>query len=126
MELNKKIITYSIIGLLTIIGFSVLLVKQSNTPGKYDQFASCLGEKGAKFYGAFWCPHCRNQKSLFGKSADKLPYVECSTPDGNSQLEVCTKAGIESYPTWTFNDGTKETGELSLERLSEKTQCILP
>lgn len=126
MELNKKVVIYSFIGLLAIIIFSVFLVKQSNTPGKYDQFASCLSEKGAKFYGAFWCPHCRNQKSIFGKSSDKLPYIECSTPDGNGQLEICKNAGIESYPTWVFSDGSKENGELTLEKLSEKTSCTLP
>ena len=126
MGLNKKVVIYSTVGLLAIIIFSIFLVRQSNTPGKYDQFAICLGEKGAKFYGAFWCPHCRSQKSLFGKSSDKLPYIECSTPDGNGQLEVCKNAGIESYPTWVFSDNSSENGELTLEKLSEKTSCTLP
>lgn len=126
MPLNKKTLIIIVASSILIILASVLLVKSSNTPGKYDSFASCLGEKGAKFYGAFWCPHCRTQKDLFGKSAKNLPYIECSTPDGNSQLAVCTDAGIESYPTWFFSDGSKENGQLTLEKLAEKTSCQLP
>lgn len=87
--------------------------------------AQCLTEKGAKFYGAFWCPHCKNQKEMFGESASLLPYVECSTPDGNGQLDVCKDNKITSYPTWEFSDGSRESGEVSLEKLSEKTGCQL-
>lgn len=126
MPLNKKTFLTIIASAILIILISVLLVKYSNTPSKYDGFASCLGEKGAKFYGAFWCPHCRNQKNIFGKSSKNLPYIECSTPDGNGQLAVCAEAGIESYPTWIFSDGSKENGELTLEKLAEKTTCQLP
>lgn len=37
---------------------------------------------GAKFYGAFWCSHCYDQKVQFGaQAAELLPYVECF-PDG--------------------------------------------
>lgn len=126
MPLNKKTFLTIIASAILIILISVLLVKYSNTPSKYDGFASCLSEKGAKFYGAFWCPHCRNQKNIFGKSSKNLPYIECSTPDGNGQLAVCTEAGIESYPTWIFSDGSKENGELTLEKLAEKTTCQLP
>lgn len=72
--------------------------------GKYDQFAQALKEKGAIFYGAFWCPHCQAQKAEFGSSKQYLPYVECSNPD-NSQTQICKDNKIESYPTWTFKDG---------------------
>ncbi len=95
-------------------------------PGKLDDFAACLKDKGATFYGAFWCPHCQNQKQMFGKSVKLLPYVECSAPDGNSQLPVCNNKKIESYPTWEFKDGSRETGEVPLVTLSEKTGCQLP
>ncbi len=94
--------------------------------GTYDTFAQCLGEKGATFYGAFWCPHCQKQKALFGSSASKLPYVECSTPDGNAQFPICIEKGIKNYPTWKFADGSERTGEVSLADLSAKTECPLP
>ena len=67
-----------------------------------DEFAKCIADSGAKFYGAFWCSHCKDQKDLFGDSAQYLPYVECSTPDGNNQLPVCADEGIKIYPTWRF------------------------
>lgn len=108
---------------VTAIGMSVI-VKAG--PGNLDSFAQCLKEKGAVFYGAFWCPHCRNTKQLFGSSQRLLPYVECSTPDGRNQLQVCKDKGIESYPTWEFSDGSRLTGEQSLDTLAEKTGCVLP
>lgn len=101
-------------------------------PGEYDDFAQCLTDKGVKFYGAFWCPHCQEQKKLFGKSVNKLPYVECSQPDGNGQLPICTEKEIKGYPTWILPTGERlvpgENGfsvEKSLEILSEKAQCPL-
>jgi thiol-disulfide isomerase/thioredoxin len=101
-------------------------IKSDNAPGKYDEFASCLEEKGAKFYGAFWCPHCKAQKELFGNSAKKLPYVECSTADASAQTAICQEKKIESYPTWIFADESRVTGEQSFEELAAKTQCALP
>ncbi len=95
-------------------------------PGKYDTFAQCLGEKGAKFYGAFWCPHCQEQKALFGRSVKKLPYQECSTPDGQGRLPVCEQAGITGFPTWILSGGERLSGIQQLATLSEKTGCTLP
>jgi|SRR3989338_4216321 len=106
---------------------ALLLIGCSNAPSKnYDTFASCLGSSGATFYGAFWCPHCQNQKALFGSSAELLPYVECSSPDRKSQLQTCKDKEIKSYPTWVFADGTRITGGIPLETLSQKTGCVLP
>lgn len=99
----------------------------SSGPGKYDTFAQCLKDKGVVFYGAFWCPHCQATKRMFGSSAKLLPYVECSTPDGQGQLPICKDKGIESYPTWTFaNSTTTLTGEQSFEALSAASGCTLP
>ncbi|MBI2484059.1 hypothetical protein HYV71_02655 [Candidatus Uhrbacteria bacterium] len=103
-----------------------LIVRAQNEPSELDSFASCLGEKGAVFYGAFWCPHCQNQKNMFGKSEKKLPYVECSTADGRAQLPVCIDKKIEGYPTWEFADGSRLSGEVALDTLAEKTGCALP
>jgi thiol-disulfide isomerase/thioredoxin len=99
------------------------MVWYSSQPGKYDEFATCIKESGAVFFGAFWCPHCQEQKALFGKSAKKLPYTECSTLDGKGQLQVCKDAKVESYPTWEFKDGTRKTGVVSFAELSTATQC---
>lgn len=94
--------------------------------GKYDTFAQCIKASGATFYGAFWCPHCQNQKAMFGDAVKFLPYVECSTPDGAAQLQICKDASVTSYPTWVFKDGSRLTGEVPLATLAQKTGCPLP
>lgn len=118
---------YYIIGLLFLVGV-VFLIMSPGKPGQYDEFAQCLKDSGATFYGTFWCPHCQSQKALFGRSMKFVPYVECSTPDGRGQTSVCRDAGITSYPTWQFNSSTTDrmSGQLSLETLAEKTGCVLP
>jgi hypothetical protein len=94
--------------------------------GPLDKFTQCLSEKGGLFYGAFWCPHCQTQKAMFGKSQRFLPYTECSTPDGRTQTPECQRKRIAEYPTWEFAGGSRESGELPLSRLAEKTGCSLP
>ncbi len=60
-----------------------------------------LEESGAKFYGAFWCPSCREQKRLFGASSERLPYVECSPGGRTGPLAMaCVEQDIQGYPTW--------------------------
>ncbi len=122
----KKIALWSLAVVVVIIAVIALFISQGSKPGKLDAFAQCLKEKGATFYGAFWCPHCQNQKAMFGNSAKYLPYVECSTPDGNSQTQICISKNIQSYPTWRFADGSESVGETSLQTLAEKTGCSLP
>jgi thiol-disulfide isomerase/thioredoxin len=99
------------------------IVWYSNQPGQYDGFAACIKESNAKFYGAFWCTHCQDQKALFGKSAKNLPYVECSTPDGQGQTQICKDNKIESYPTWQLPDGTLRVGTMTFEELASSTDC---
>lgn len=122
---SKSLLLLFLIG-TAVIGGIFLLVKVNSGPGKLDALAQCLKEKGAVFYGAFWCSHCQNQKAMFGKSQKLLPYIECSTADGKNQLAVCKEKQISGYPTWEFADGSRESGEISLQKLSEKTGCQLP
>jgi hypothetical protein len=81
--------------------------------------AEHLREEGVLFYGASWCPHCQEQKRLFGASADRLPYIECSPAGPNApQSPACSRAGVQTYPTWII-DGRAIVGEvLSLARLA--------
>jgi thiol-disulfide isomerase/thioredoxin len=95
-------------------------------PGQYDTFAQCLKDSGAIFYGAFWCPHCQDQKKEFGNSEKLLPYVECSTPDMKEQTAICKEKGVMSYPTWIFKDDSRLSGKVEWSVLAEKTSCALP
>jgi uncharacterized membrane protein len=82
--------------------------------------AEHLTEEGVLFYGASWCPHCQEQKRLFGASASRLPYIECSLGGPNApQSAACRRAGVQSYPTWVIN-GRAYVGEvLTLAQLAD-------
>jgi hypothetical protein len=121
-----KTIIWIVIVVAVAVALVVWLNKIPARAGELDTFATCIKDSGATFYGAFWCPHCQNQKAMFGSSAKLLPYVECSTPDGRGQLAVCKDAGVTGYPTWTFLNASTTSGEVSLEDLSELTNCPLP
>lgn len=92
----------------------------------YDAFTQCLADEGVEYYGAFWCPNCQNQKKDFGDSGDILPYTECDPNGKDANPQACRQAGIESYPTWIFQDGTRLIGRQDLETLSEYSSCPLP
>ncbi len=83
--------------------------------------AERVAESGAVFYGASWCPHCQEQKALFGASQDRLPYVECS-PAGprGAVASSCISAGVQTYPTWVFPDGSRQTAVLSVRELADR------
>jgi uncharacterized membrane protein len=85
--------------------------------------AEHLSEKRAVFYGASWCAHCQEQKRLFGASASRLPYIECSPSGQNGpMLRSCSAAGVRSYPTWVI-DGRSYSGVvLTLAQLATATQ----
>jgi uncharacterized membrane protein len=82
--------------------------------------AEHLSEQGALFYGASWCPHCQEQKHLFGNSVERLPYIECSLGGPTApQSAACRRAGIQSYPTWIIN-GRPYVGQvLTLAQLAD-------
>ena len=81
--------------------------------------AEHLTASGAKLYTAYWCPHCHDQKELFGRQAsEKLTVIECA-PDGrNSQRELCEAKKIEGYPTWEIQ-GQLDSGVKPLAKLAE-------
>lgn len=124
--MKPKTIVILALLLVIIVGGIAWLAMREPAPSKFDGFAQCLKDKGATFYGAFWCPHCMEQKKLFGTAKRFLPYVECSTPDGNRQTAICAEKKITGYPTWQFADGTEQSGLMSLAMLAEKTACALP
>jgi uncharacterized membrane protein/glutaredoxin len=83
--------------------------------------AEHLSQIDAKFYGASWCPHCAQQKELFGSSVKRIPYVECSPGGANApQAQVCRNNGIQSYPTWIIK-GQRYTGVQPLDTLAQIT-----
>ena len=82
------------------------------------QLAQHLSESGAAMYGAYWCPHCADQKELFEGAVDQVPYVECAADGENAQPQLCQEKGIQGYPTWEIN-GELYPGTRPLEELAE-------
>jgi thiol-disulfide isomerase/thioredoxin len=124
---NNKTLSYILMitgaAILLAVGLSFLNDSESTGSHEYDELASCMADKGVKFYGAFWCPHCMDQKKAFGAASKLLPYVECSTPDSQGQTQVCIDAKVESYPTWEFADGTRKSAVLTPSQLAELSGC---
>ncbi|MDA1197071.1 MAG: hypothetical protein O2779_03855 [Nanoarchaeota archaeon] len=102
----KVIVASILIGLIIIIGLPLTI--RAMTPGKWDDFAQCLSEKGAVMQGEDWCQYTNAQKGMFGKS---FKYVDYQI---NEDL---------SYrPTWII-DGEKYEKVQSFERLRDLTGC---
>jgi hypothetical protein len=81
--------------------------------------AKHLTQKGWKMYGAFWCPHCFEQKLLLGKEAMKeINYIECDAQGKNPQVQKCVDAKIQSFPTWEYQ-GKTEPGVQLLQELAK-------
>ena len=103
-----------------IVALGAPSVAQAFDPG---ELAECVADSGAIFYGAHWCPYCSRQRASFGGFAHLLNYVECSEPGERKQTAECRKAGVRSYPTWEFSDGSRRRGLLTLEKLAAVTGC---
>ncbi|MDM7954405.1 MAG: vitamin K epoxide reductase family protein [Cyanobium sp. CZS 25K] len=92
-------------------------VLSASTPATLA-LADHLSATGAVMYSAYWCPHCHDQKELFGKEATaKLQIIECA-PDGrNNQAALCATKNIQGFPTWEIK-GQLDSGQKSLAQLA--------
>src|SRR3989344_3700751 len=117
----KKIIWIVLLAVILAATLVFIFWPKDEVRGNYDDFAQCLTDKGVVMYGAYWCPHCQNEKKAFGDSFRLINYVECTQETGR-----CLAEKINGYPTWIFpassadgSDGGRFGGEMGLERLSE-------
>lgn len=86
------------------------------------QLAKNLQLLQAKFYGAYWCGHCYEQKQTLGAEAmTYIPYIECSKDGLNSQTPLCKSKNVPGYPTWEINN-VLYPGERSIDELEEIVQ----
>ena len=96
------------------------LVTSESSPAAVA-LADHLTSGGAVMYSAYWCPHCHEQKELFGKEASaKLNVVECAADGENNQADLCRSKGLEGFPSWEIK-GTIESGVQSLDSLAERS-----
>jgi uncharacterized membrane protein len=90
---------------------------------KSSEQALKIGEdlKGlnTRFFGAYWCSHCYEQKQRLGKEAmANVQYIECSKEGLNSQSGICKEREVPGYPTWEIG-GKLYPGEMYLDELEE-------
>ena len=106
-------------------GYDYFYYRNANS-STLDGFAKCVSSKGARMYGAWWCPHCAEQKEEFGYAFQYINYTECSPEGQRTMNDTCKQGGIQHFPTWKFADGSSQEGTLPLSTLRDKTGCKLP
>lgn len=147
-DVGQLLFTGAIIAMITLVGTIAIYAPVNNaTPSPNASgnafplvttassaaeigLAKHLKQVGAKMYGAYWCPHCHDQKQLFGKEAAQIfTYVECASDGQNSQAALCqdvaTKAQAKTgqpfgFPTWEIN-GQFYSGTQSLTDLARNS-----
>lgn len=82
-----------------------------------EGLAKHLAATGAVFYGAYWCPHCSDQKAMFGAAAKYLPYVECDPRGAGGNPQLCAEKQIKGFPTWEIA-GQRLEGVVDLAELA--------
>jgi len=119
LDWGKLAFSYILVSFLTLVATIGVYANQVPPPSPLAAgLAAHLRQIGGTMYGAYWCPHCQEQKELFGSAFEQVPYVECSpNGPGTPQAQECTEAGITSYPTWIIN-GRTYVGLRSLEALA--------
>lgn len=96
--LNTGLVALAVVG--AVHATSSGLFEPRESP-RLTALAQHLDRIGARYYGAFWCPACREQGKLFAGSAGHLPYVECSPEGRNGPVALeCLRPEIQGYPTW--------------------------
>lgn len=111
------------------LGMAAFPTGTANCQGKaknLDAFARCLTQKKTIMYGSAICPHCQDQKRMFGASFQYVTYVECFVPGSRQYSPACVKADVRAVPTWAFPNGARLVGVQPLEMLSAATGCPLP
>lgn len=79
--------------------------------------AKYMGSRGAVMFGSYKCPHCNDQKKMFGSAFEYIKYVECHPQGPDANPSLCLARGVQNFPTWEIN-GRYYQGAMSLERLS--------
>jgi uncharacterized membrane protein/glutaredoxin len=120
-DIGQLFFTGAIVAIVTLTGTLGVYASQGKIAAQSNSFAGRLAQHltvtNAKMYGAYWCPHCIDQKKQFGEAQKLVPYIECDSKGVNPQTELCQKKGITGFPTWEIN-GKMLSGERSLDELA--------
>ncbi len=120
-DVGNLFFTGAIVAVVTITGTLGVYASQGKLAASSNSFAGRLAqhltETNSKMYGAYWCPHCMDQKKRFGEAQKQIPYIECDPKGTNPQTALCMEKGIKGYPTWEIN-GQMVSGDIPLEELA--------
>ena len=122
--MRRTVRIFAVLALVLLISSAV--PRSTRAANKLDVYAKCLTAKKAKMYGLYWCPHCADQKEMFGSAFQYINYVECGVPGTHQETEECKSAGIKHFPTWEFANASRQEGVLQLDALSKQTGCPVP
>src|SRR5437660_12681193 len=86
---SRKRVLWGVVAVLFVAAFAAGRYYNNH---HYDAFAKCLATKQAKMYGLYWCPHCLDQKAMFGKSFQYVPYAECAIKGSQGMAAELTVA----------------------------------
>ena len=118
---NKKLVTAGVaIIIVVIIVLAILILTQESgaSEDEKQQLAQCLTEKGYSLAGTSWCPHCQDQKEMFGTSITFIDWHDC-----DEEPEYCEEKGINAYPSWISPLGTVSPGVKDFTFLREVSGC---
>jgi len=101
--------------IVAILGIAFFIIsKPAPAPQTEEEAAICIGEKSL-LYVQLGCPHCEDQKELFGEYYKHLNVIDCFY-----ERDKCS--AISATPTWVI--GFKELqGVQSIETLMKETGC---
>ena len=115
-KMKWKIMTFV---LLIGLGVATVLLPAAT----HDALAQCLTQNNLTMYGAYWCPHCMEQKQLFGNSFRYVNYVECAIAGQEGvQTQICQRMDIKGYPTW-IKGTNRQSGVIPLQSLALWSGC---
>ena len=121
MERRTKLMLTSLFLIFLIAGLYLFTDWISKITGYFsgeaetEKLVLCLSEQDAEFYGTEFCADCEKQTNLFGKSFNKLNYVDCGR-----NKENCPN--LREIHAWYINKNIYY-GFKTIEELKEISGC---
>jgi len=105
----------AIYAVLIVAAFGLAYYLGNRMQHKHDAFARCLTDRGVKMYGAFWCPHCVEQKkSLARRSSTLLTWSAVSKAKRTGDRRLAKMRTSSTIPLGSFRLPANEWSVSSL------------
>ncbi|MFH1916828.1 MAG: hypothetical protein ABIJ21_06220 [Nanoarchaeota archaeon] len=114
----KLKIILPLIGVLVVAFIISLLITRANTDEEKINTAKCLTAQGFAMAGTSWCPHCEEQKEIFGSAFQYIDYYDCDL-----EAQWCEEKHVEGYPSWVSPTGAASAGVKNLATLKKMSGC---